>query len=78
MNLLSRRRLAYRETWKASYDCWMTVHTGFVDIEGPFLSGGVFYRGVVADGVYLPVLDKGASKSLGWGLGLPLHSNLQG
>ena len=62
----------------ASYYGWMIVPAGFVDIEGPFLSGGSFYRRVAEDGVHLSVLDKDASKVLGWGLRLPLHSSLRG
>ena len=56
----------------------MTVPVGFLDVEGPLLGGGAFYLGVSEDDVHLLVLDKGASKVLDWGLGLPLHSNLQG
>jgi len=56
----------------------MIVLTGFIGVKVPFFSGGAFCRGVFEDIVHLPVLDKGAAKVLGWDLGLPLHSNLQG
>jgi len=61
-----------------SYYYWMTVPAGFIDVEGPLHGGGAFYRGVVEDGVHLPLLDKGDAKVLGWGLGFPLHSNFRG
>ena len=53
----------------------MTVPESFIDVE---VGGGAFYQEVAEDGVHLPVLDKGAAKVLGWGLGPPLQSNLQG
>jgi len=55
----------------------MTVPAGFVDIEGLLLSGGAFYQGVAEDVIHLSILDKGASKVLGWGFRLPFHSNLR-
>ena len=49
---------------------------GFVDIKGPLLGGGAFYWGAFEDDVHLPVLDDGAARVIGYGLGLPLLSNL--
>ena len=49
----------------------MIVPLGFVDVEGPLLVGGSFYRGVFEDGVYSPMLDENTARVFCWGLGLP-------
>ena len=50
------------------YYC-VVVSPSFVDIDGPLLSGGAFYRGVLEDSVNLPVLDEGAARVFICGLG---------
>jgi len=51
---------------------------GFVDVDGPLLSGGAFHKGVSEDSIHFPVLDKGATRVFIRGPGLPLYPNLRG
>ena len=55
--------------------CRVVVSPGFIDVDGPLLGGGAFYRRVPEYGVHLPVLDEGIAQAFVCGLGLPLHSN---
>ena len=43
----------------------MIIPPGFVDIVGPFLGDGTFYRGVTEDGVHLPVLAENVAMVFG-------------
>ena len=55
----------------------MIVPPGFVDVDGSLFIGGTLYLEVYEDGIYFPILDESTARVFDWGLGLPLHPNLQ-
>ena len=73
----SVKKTSARGCGRASRYCWVVVPPSFVDVDGPLIGGGAFYRGVLEDGIHLPVLNEGAAGAFVCGIGLPLYSNLR-